>query len=365
MKLLFLNPTNVRFSVETPEWTALGGTESSAAWLARHLAARGHDVTLMAELPPGTPERVQDVRHVPADAGTGAFFREQDFEAIITLTSPHNAQSLKQAAPRALQIAWLHLLASQPDMKSLPAAAPFIDCAVMVSHYQRDALGFAGPSQVIGNGIAPAFENMFASAAELQAAKENRAVYTSIPDRGLDWLVESFPQAGVETRLDVYSGMRIYQRPDGELGALYARINAMPHCRRHDAIGQRALADAIRSAAFLTYPGNIPETYCIVALEAIAAGLKVVALAMGALPETTLGFADLMPLNGVHGEQVPGLFAAHIRRNVEDFLARPQAWAEERFAQSREVGRRCSWTMRAKEWEAFLAPAIAWKRNTT
>ena len=75
MKLLFLNLSPVHFTVETPEQAPLGGSESCAAWLARQLAANGHDVSLMANLPPGTPQRLKGVRHLPAEAGTGLFFR--------------------------------------------------------------------------------------------------------------------------------------------------------------------------------------------------------------------------------------------------------------------------------------------------
>jgi glycosyltransferase involved in cell wall biosynthesis len=314
-------------------------------------------------LPPGTPERLLGVRHVPPEAGTGAFFRGQDFDAIITLTSPHNAESLRGAAPRALQVAWLHLLPPQPDMLALPGATPFIDCAVLVSNFQRDTLRFAGPSQVIGNGIAPPFENMFASVGELRAAKQNRAVYASVPDRGLEALAAAFLLAQVETRLDVYSGMNLYQRSDAALAPLYAAIDAIPRARRHPAISQRNLAAAMRGAAFLAYPNILPETWCIVAQEAIAAGMKVVATELGALPESTMGFADLLPLPDLNAADLAPRFAAHLERNVSDFLARPDAWAEERFAQACEINRRCNWQARAREWEAFLGPAIEWKRG--
>jgi glycosyltransferase involved in cell wall biosynthesis len=363
MKLLFHCAGAVRFTVETPERQPLGGSESCVAWLTRHLALRGHDVTLMCEMPPGTPERLAGVRHVPIERESAAFFATEDFEAIISITAPQNAEPLRRVAPRACHIAWLHLFGHQPAMAGLHAAAPFIDCAVAVSDYHRRSLEFRGPIQVIGNAIAPGFENMFASPGELLAAKRNRAVYASIPDRGLDWLIEAWPQVQVETELDIYSGMAIYQRSDMPLAALYAAIATTPRTTRHEPMGQNALAAAMKSAAFLTYPANAPETFCIVTQEAMAAGLRVVATAIGALPETTRGHADLMALDGQPGAQVPELFARRIEANVRDFLAQPESWAEERFTQVQDINRTATWAARAKEWEAFLGGVISWKRG--
>ncbi len=188
-----------------------------------------------------------------------------------------------------------------------------------------------------------------------------------MPDRGLDVLAAAFPQANIETALDVYSGMNLYQRhqDDVMLAPLYDAVEKLPRTRRHLAVGQRELAAAMKGAAFLAYPCIQGETYCVVALEAMAAGLKVVATEAGALPESTLGHADLLPLAGLDTHALVPRFAAHLERNVGDFLARTQEWAEERYAQVQVVNRRCSWAARAKEWEAFLGPAIAWKRSQT
>jgi glycosyltransferase involved in cell wall biosynthesis len=135
----------------------------------------------------------------------------------------------------------------------------------------------------------------------------------------------------------------------------------LPRTKLHAPVSQTALAAALRDAAFLTYPAIVPETWCIVAQEAMAAGLKVVSTAIGALPESTHGFADLMPIDP--SEDIAARFTPLIERNVADFLARKREWAEERFAQSQTVNRTSNWAARAKEWESFLAPAVAWKRG--
>jgi glycosyltransferase involved in cell wall biosynthesis len=364
MKILFLTASPIHFTVATPGDTPLGGTESSTAYLARHLAARGHEVTLVARLPSGTPQMVMGVHHAPfPDTGDDpAFFAARDFDAIIAVSCPVLAPHLRQMAPRAFQAHWIHMMPDQPNLQPLHGLAALIDCAVFVSQFHRNAVRYPGTTYVIGNGIAPAFENMFASAADLKAAKQNRAAYTSTPFRGLDVLAHAFPRAGIETELDVYAGMGIYHAPETRYEPLYQVLRAAPRCHMHGPLGQDALAQKLKPVSFLAYPSTFAETYCIAALEAIAAGLKVVSTDLGALKETTLGFADLLPMTGSL-EALASQFAPHLKRNVDRFLADRDAWAEERFAQAQEVSRRCSWTTRAKEWEEFLGPAISWKRG--
>ena len=134
----------------------------------------------------------------------------------------------------------------------------------------------------------------------------------------------------------------------------------MPRTTYHGSVSQPVLAQQLRNAAFLSYPCAFVETYCIAALEAIAAGLKVVSLELGALPETTLGFADLLPLSmEMTDPEIVTDYIALLEKNVMDFQIQPREWAEERFEQSLSVNRLCSWPARATEWEAFLASSIA------
>jgi glycosyltransferase involved in cell wall biosynthesis len=361
MKLLFACFSPVLMDVGTPEREPLGGTESSAAYLARQLAQMGHEVVFAARLPPGTPERVKGVRHVQIhNAARQEFMDEMNFDAVISLSAPQVAEQLKRLAPRAFHVCWLHLLPEEAAMKPLAAMAPHIDCAVFVSQTQAAMFGYRRRWTVIGNGIAPAFENMFAAEEELRAAKENRAVYTSMPYRGLHLLVEVIHRIKSGTSFDIYSAMQTYRGEETPFLDLYRRVKAAPRTRYRGAVPQPVLAKELKSAAFFTYPCSFVETYCIAALEGIAAGLKVIALDLGALKETTLGFADLLPLSrDMENDEIITRYTALVESNAADFLADPHTWAAERLEQSRTVNRICSWRARALEWEALLLPAIA------
>ena len=365
MKILFVSFSPIEFDVTTPEKAPLGGTESCAAYLARQLAVGGHDVSLAGRLPPGTPDRIMGVRHVPLNALTQtSFFAAEDFDAVVALSAPQVAQRLKREAPRAVHVCWLHLTPDQSAMAPLHAMTPHIDCAVFVSATQRVMMRYGGPAAVIGNGIAPAFENMFATQEALSAAKENRAAYTSMPYRGLHLLVEVIGGMRGQTRFDVYSAMTTYRRPDDEFSGLYQKLRAAPHTHYHGAVSQSALAAALKPAAFLSYPCAFIETYCIAALEAIAAGLKVVSIDLGALKETTMGFAELLPVTAeMEDAEIVARYTQLLEKNVAAFLSQKEQWAAERLAQSQEVNRLCSWRARAGEWEKLLLPAIASRRG--
>jgi glycosyltransferase involved in cell wall biosynthesis len=365
MKLLFVTYSPIAMDVTLPEREPLGGSESCIAYLARALARNGHDVSFAARLPPGTPARVEQVRHVPlTDLDDRAFLADQDFDAVIALSAPAAAEHLKRGAPDAFHVAWLHLLPDQSAMAPLAAMTRHIDCAVFVSQTQRAMTPYRGAAQVIGNGIAPAFENMFESAGDLQAAKQDRAAYTSMPYRGLHLLVDVARGLRGNTRFDIYSAMQTYRAPDDRFADLYAAIRDTSNARYHGVLAQPALAAELRSAAFLAYPCAFVETYCIAALEAIAAGLKVIATDLGALKETTLGFADLLPLSAsMRDADVVAAYRALLEKNAAQFRADPQGWAVERFEQSRAVNQACSWRTRASAWEALLQPAVAARRS--
>jgi glycosyltransferase involved in cell wall biosynthesis len=364
MRILLFSPATMAFNVTTPEQEPLGGIASCLCYLARALTVRGHEVTLVATLPEGTSPVMMGVQHVALQAALSdpaAFFRRGAYDAVIATNYPEISPFVKAGHSRTFNVAWMHVYPDQPAAAPLAANQRWLDAVVCVSASLRDAFRLQIPTLAIGNAISPFFENMFSSPEELLAAKKNRAVYASMPFRGLDVLAMVMGHVRGKVELDVYSSMRAYQVPENDYMLLYDFIKRNPRIHHHGGIGQRALAEAFRGAAYLTYPSTFIESYCIVAQEAMAAGLKVISNDLGALPETTMGFADLVPMRGgavPPADQVAG-FVKLLEKNEGDFTKRPQSWAKARFEQVQAVNRQCTWTHRAAEWEAFLAPNVA------
>jgi hypothetical protein len=74
-----------------------------------------------------------------------------------------------------------------------------------------------------------------------------------------------------------------------------------------------------------------------------------------------MGFADLLPVRGgtiARADHIAGITAL-VEKNEAAFQCDPRAWAEARLAQAQEVNRQSTWSRRAAQWEAFLAPGVA------
>lgn len=286
MKILFLSLSGLTFDVTTPEKEPLGGTESSFCYLARELAKQGYDVTLGARNT--ATSEIMGVKHTQEVVVS-------DYDILIS-----NAPIKLSEGKKPYYIFWNHLAHFDNAIKSLLFKDVFdgIDCIVYVSQWQRNEcekwFGRAKRTEVIGNGLTPAFENMFSTVEELRAAKENRAAYTSTPFRGLRMLPEIWPNISDGCVLDVYSGMRVYQGQDDGYQGIYDACRNTRGINYIGPVSQTELAQRMKKTAFLAYPCVFPETYCIAGLEALASGAYVVTSKLGALPDTLMGHGSLI-----------------------------------------------------------------------
>ena len=354
MKILFVNFSSLAFDVTTPESAPLGGSESCLAYLATALA-RSHDVALLANTTDAVTLR--GVRHFHlTEASTRQLLAAQPFDVIVALNAPSYGPVLRQLSPAARLILWNHHAPDQPAIEPLarPEVRRAFELVVYVSAWQRAATEarFADcpHSCVIGNGLTPAFERMFGDAGELLSTKQWRAAYTSTPFRGLAELLDVYRQLDSPPTLDVFSSMRVYRGDDAPFQAMYADARSQPAVRYHGSVSQTQLAAAMRGVSFLSYPCVFPETFCIAALEAMAAGALVVSTDLGALASTTMGFAKLLPLEPMTRQEFLGRYRRLYSDAWREFQSDRAQWAERMFAQSTAVNGCATWRHRAADW---------------
>lgn len=122
-----------------------------------------------------------------------------------------------------------------------------------------------------------------------------RAVFTSNPLRGLDWLLDLWATkihpAASEAELHIFAGPAVYagipdqtiRRMEGVLGradGLHAQ-----GVRRHTPVGRAALALMLAGARVMLYRGDPGETFCLSLAEAQAMGVPAVVQPLGCVAE--------------------------------------------------------------------------------
>lgn len=365
MRVAFLDFADIDYAVDAPRLTPLGGTQSAVCYLAEELARLGLEVHLL-----NRTTRIGRLR--------GVFHRSLADLPRELLPALDVAVLVGGAGPgrglRPLLGPGTKLLLWTGHAEDQPAVAPLADAAeraaydgfAFVSDWQRGrfarAFGLAGPrARVLRNAVAPAFEGLFQDGDSIAAAKRPILAYTSTPFRGLDRLLDALPAvraAAPEATLRVFSGMRVYRQDPAEeaarYGALYRRCAATPGAAYEGPVPQPALAAALRETAVLAYPNTFPETSCIAVLEALAAGCRVVTSDLGALGETSAGFAALVPAQA-DPEAYRGRFAREVVEALASFEGPRRAETEARLrAQVEWTLRECSWRARAWEWIAWF-----------
>ena len=144
---------------------------------------------------------------------------------------------------------------------------------------------------------------------------------------------------------------------DDKYQHIFARCRATDSVEYVGAVDQPSLARALAETTCLAYPNTFAETACIAVMEAMAAGCVVVTSDLGALPETTAGFARLV--------EPPARPAEHVRRFADAVLRellerRADADAEARLrAQVDYMNSVNTWEARAGEWARWLAGEAA------
>jgi len=363
------------YDVSTPYARPLGGSQSALCYLAAELARRGSRVTLFCGT--SSPRAVMGVTCVPIRS-IPAGSLGQPFDVFIVLNGPADLSlrlrpHLDSATPLVL---WTQHAADQPEMQPLlwGEARRGWDAIVCVSRWHRTSMiGHYGldPARVVAlrNAIAPCFEGLFPSRVGLARAKGSRPIlsYTSTPFRGLNVLIAVFPAARQEfpdAELEVFSSMQVYQQAEeGDVYApFYQACRRMPGIRYLGSVPQPRLAEELKAVSILAYPNTFAETSCIAVMEAMAAGLMIVTTDLGALPETTMGFAAMVPpADGLAGMQdFARRYLDRIRGVLRDHAADPPGFAAARFEQVEAINADCTWRVRAIEWERAIQ---VWKHT--
>tara|TARA_B100002003_G_C14062163_1_gene511269 strand:- start:156 stop:1112 length:957 start_codon:yes stop_codon:yes gene_type:complete len=185
-------------------------------------------------------------------------------------------------------------------------------------------------------------------------------VYHTTPWRGLIHLLKVFKRLNLQnTELNICSSTIIYGKKfDSILGKKYENI--FEECKNTKNVNylgfveNNKIIELLKNMHIYSFPSIWPETSCISAIEAMAAGCEIVTSNLGALYETCAPFATFVGFDS-NFDNFEKKYQKALENSVKNF------WSKEnqkkiRFQQE-VINLTYSWTVRSKEWISFLEEA--------
>lgn len=271
------------------EHKGLGGSETAAVRLANALATYDAHVTVYGEVSVGAVGQVVYKHH--------SAFDPQDFRDLLIVSRIPEVYDRRVNAVRSLL--WMH------DTDAMDRLTPYraeqVDRVMCLSQWHHDHLAAMYPFikdklYITRNGIDPSYFQR----PEGMGRLPHRAVYTSSPDRGLDLLLEWWPEIrrrvpDAELRYAYASVYDAVAARDPRIRAFRVeldRLSEQPGVTNLGALTQPQVAQEMMQAGVwlapsFSTPGGVQfnETFCIGAVEAAAAGCRRVMSQWGALTE--------------------------------------------------------------------------------
>jgi glycosyltransferase involved in cell wall biosynthesis len=344
------------FAVQPSDLTTkgLGGNETGMVLSARGLAARGHEVRVYADCP-----RVEDlgVQWLPLTELADDEYRD----VIVFWVRTKRMEPGRFNAPvRAAKLG----LKTPNDSLIGQVLAGDINLLIAFSDFQRNLYieDFGYPAEAQWVVTADGLDTSDYAGQPPKVA--GRFLHAANPRRGLQPLLDMWPsirQMHPDAELFIASSHLLrgitVEEDLRRAGALYERATAMASDGVHY-LGRVAKPDLIKlqlTAQFYLYPTTYPETCCIAAMEAAAAGAVIVCSPTGALPDRVIdGVTGCL----IEGDPADAVVARTFVERITALRSDPARLA--RMAQAaREFAANSDYTKVLPIWESAFGRILA------
>ena len=286
MALIVMADDGIAFDGRTPERAPLGGAEAAFLALAEAFAARGHRV------------QVRNRCAAPLSHNGVAWAKLADgVPARADLYIANRGHRLIGLVPARRGLFWIHnpgrYLAKPRYVWRLLRHWPVI-VTTGVYHAATVPWWLPGGRALIPYGIAAPFRGI----RPVRVPPPPRAIFTSNPLRGLDWLLDLWiarirpAVPGAELHLycgpAVYGGASAVHAREMEIVLARAATLAAAGVRLHAPVPREQLIAALEASRVMLYRGDAGETFCLAVAEAQAVGVPAVVQNLGALPERVI-----------------------------------------------------------------------------
>ena len=281
---------------DTVKQTGIGGSELMLMHQAKNLAKLGHIVSVY-----------NSCAHLSGIYDGVKYLKTVDYHDlncdILIVSRRADALDVKYNVNATLKLLWVHdIFAINATNENLLRA----DRILALSDWHKRALI---QSHNIHEKHVITTRNGIDTSRFQKPVKRNqyRCVNSSSPDRSWPILFEVWPkikQAVPQAELHLYYGFKNWEhlaqfdsRQMDLINYLKAKINEMSSLGVvfHDRVNQDVLAEEFLGAGVWMYPTWFSETSCISAMEAQAAGLRIVSSSVAALNETVNNRGILIP----------------------------------------------------------------------
>jgi hypothetical protein len=274
----------IAFDGATGEHAPLGGAETAFVALAEALANRGHQVAVRNRCTAALLYKGVSWAPLSGDMPPGC--------DLYIGNRGHRVMGLVRRARRRLF--WLHNPAGYlKKPRNLSRLARYRPVLVTTGAYHAATVPRwlpCGGRRTIPYGVLDCFRE-----AAPREPPPPRAIFTSNPLRGLDWLlnlwVARIAPAVPEAELHIYGGAAVYgMAGTPRMDEVLARAEGLAAhgIRRFAPVGRERLAAALVGARVMLYRGDPGETFCLALAEAQAMGVPAVVQPLGSAGERVI-----------------------------------------------------------------------------
>lgn len=255
-------------------------------------------------------------------------------------------------------IVWQHQSYDQDVVANMQSKnfVDSVDAFVYVSNWQHETyrqrfFHTFNNGYVIKNAIEPIEYK------KRQKQEKIKLAYTSTPWRGLDILTDAIKLLDRDDiEVDVYSSNKIYGDGFYEFEGhrydyLLENVKNTKGMNLFDYKTNEEIKEALKNINIFAYPSSFAETSCLAMIEAGAAGCSIVSTTLGALPETSLGFGKLVPVQKTR-ELMVEKYAEALNKSIDEYWEN-KVQDKLKF-QSDRFNEYYSWDNRKFEWIEFL-----------